>query len=100
MSEQEIVKNYPGSPTVNHQHSGDGSFASGDIGGATATSPSTSDVGPQLVISQLPTLAQAVLTQLAQLEHQAVFCSQSRLVASSTMCGMQQFSPKMVVELQ
>jgi Phage capsid family len=48
MSEQEIVKNYPGAPTVSHQHGGDGSFASGDIGGATATSPSTSDVGAQM----------------------------------------------------
>ena len=48
MSEQEIVKNYPGAPTVAHQHAGDGAFASGDIGGATATSPTTSDVGAQL----------------------------------------------------
>jgi hypothetical protein len=48
MSEQEIVKNYPGSPTVNHQHAGDGAFASGDIGGATATSPTTSDIGANL----------------------------------------------------
>ena len=48
MSEQEIVKNYPGAPTVAHQHSGDGAFASGDVGGATATSPTTSDVGAQL----------------------------------------------------
>jgi hypothetical protein len=48
MSEQEIVKNYPGAPTEAHQHSGDGAFASGDIGGATATSPTTSDIGAQL----------------------------------------------------
>jgi len=48
MSEQEIVKNYPGAPTVAHQHAGDGAFASGDIGGATATSPSTSNVGANL----------------------------------------------------
>ena len=48
MSEQEIVKNYPGSPTVSHQHAGDGAFASGDIGGATATSPSTSNVGAEM----------------------------------------------------
>jgi hypothetical protein len=48
MSEQEIVKNYPGAPTVSHQHGGDGAFASGDIGGATATSPTTSDIGAQL----------------------------------------------------
>jgi len=48
MSEQEIVKNYPGSPTVSHQHAGDGAFASGDIGGATATSPSSSDIGANL----------------------------------------------------
>jgi hypothetical protein len=48
MSEQEIVKNYPGSPTVGHQHAGDGAFASGDIGGATATSPTTSDIGANL----------------------------------------------------
>ena len=48
MSEQEIVKNYPGAPTVAHQHSGDGAFASGDIGGATATSPTTSDVGANM----------------------------------------------------
>jgi hypothetical protein len=48
MSEQEIVKNYPGAPTVAHQHAGDGAFASGDIGGATGTSPTTSDVGAQL----------------------------------------------------
>ena len=39
MSEQEIVKNYPGSPTENHAHIGDGSFASGAIGGATVTGP-------------------------------------------------------------
>ena len=48
MSEQEIVKNYPGSPTVSHNHQGDGAFASGDIGGATATNPSTSDIGANL----------------------------------------------------
>ena len=48
MSEQEIVKNYPGSPTVAHQHAGDGAFASGGIGGATATSPSTSNVGAEM----------------------------------------------------
>jgi hypothetical protein len=48
MSEQEIVKNYPGSPTVSHQHAGDGAFASGDIGGATATSPTTSNVGAEM----------------------------------------------------
>ena len=48
MSEQDIVKNYPGAPTVAHQHDGDGSFASGGIGGATATSPSTSNVGANL----------------------------------------------------
>jgi hypothetical protein len=48
MSEQEIVKNYPGSPTVAHQHAGDGAFASGDIGGATATSPTTSNVGAEM----------------------------------------------------
>ena len=39
MSEQEIVKNYPGTPTVAHQHAGDGSVASGGIGGATVTGP-------------------------------------------------------------
>jgi len=39
MSEQEIVKNYPGSPTEAHAHNGDGSFASGAIGGATVTGP-------------------------------------------------------------
>ena len=48
MSEQEIVKNYPGSPTVSHQHAGDGAFASGGIGGATATSPTTSNVGTEM----------------------------------------------------
>ena len=48
MSEQEIVKNYPGSPTVSHQHAGDGAFASGGIGGATATSPTTSNVGAEM----------------------------------------------------
>jgi hypothetical protein len=48
MSEQEIVKNYPGSPTVAHQHAGDGAFASGGIGGATATSPTTSNVGTEM----------------------------------------------------
>jgi hypothetical protein len=39
MSEQntDIVKNYPGSPTESHAHNGDGSFASGAIGGATVT---------------------------------------------------------------
>ena len=39
MSEQEIVKNYPGSPTESHAHNGDGAFASGAIGGATVTGP-------------------------------------------------------------
>ena len=41
MSEQntDIVKNYPGSPTESHAHNGDGAFASGAIGGATATGP-------------------------------------------------------------
>jgi len=48
MSEQEIVKNYPGAPTVAHQHAGDGAFASGDIGGATATSPTSNDIGANL----------------------------------------------------
>ncbi len=48
MSEQEIVKNYPGSPTVSHNHMGDGAFASGDIGGATATSPTSNDIGANL----------------------------------------------------
>ena len=38
MSEQEIVKNYPGSSEA-HNHDGQGSFASGGIGGATATGP-------------------------------------------------------------
>jgi hypothetical protein len=40
MSEQnntDIVKNYPGSPTENHAHNGDGAFASGAIGSATTT---------------------------------------------------------------
>ena len=48
MSEQEIVKNYPGAPTVAHQHAGDGAFASGDIGGATASSPTSADIGANL----------------------------------------------------
>ena len=48
MSEQEIVKNYPGAPTVSHQHDGDGAFASGDIGSATATSPTSNDIGANL----------------------------------------------------
>lgn len=39
MSEQEIVKNYPGAPTEAHAHNGDGAFASGAIGGATVTGP-------------------------------------------------------------
>ena len=39
MSEQDIVKNYPGNPTEAHQHDGQGAFASGAIGGATATGP-------------------------------------------------------------
>jgi hypothetical protein len=39
MSEQEIVKNYPGAPTESHAHNGDGSFASGAVGGATVTGP-------------------------------------------------------------
>jgi hypothetical protein len=38
MSEQEIVKNYPGT-TEAHNHDGQGAFASGGIGGATATGP-------------------------------------------------------------
>lgn len=39
MSEQntDIVKNYPGTTTESHAHNGDGSFASGAIGGATTT---------------------------------------------------------------
>ena len=42
MSEQnEIIKNYPGSPTEGHQHAGDGSFASGDLSG-TGSVPTTS----------------------------------------------------------
>ena len=48
MSEQEIVKNYPGNPTTPHQHDGQGAFASGDIGGATATSPTSNDIGANL----------------------------------------------------
>ena len=48
MSEQEIVKNYPGSSTPPGPLNGQGAFASGDIGGATATSPTTSDVGAEL----------------------------------------------------
>jgi hypothetical protein len=48
MSEQEIVKNYPGAPTVSHQHAGDGAFASGGIGDAVATNPSTSNIGANL----------------------------------------------------
>lgn len=48
MSEQEIVKNYPGSATPPGPLNGQGAFASGDIGGATATSPTTSDVGAEL----------------------------------------------------
>jgi len=38
MSEQEIVKNYPGS-SEGHNHDGQGALASGGIGGATATGP-------------------------------------------------------------
>jgi len=38
MSEQEIVKNYPGT-TEGHNHDGQGAFASGAIGGATTTGP-------------------------------------------------------------
>jgi HK97 family phage major capsid protein len=48
MSEQEIVKNYPGTPTVSHNHAGDGAFASGDIGGATAISSTNNDLGANL----------------------------------------------------
>jgi len=39
MSEQEIVKNYPGNPTEAHQHDGQGAFASGGVGSATVTGP-------------------------------------------------------------
>jgi hypothetical protein len=39
MSEQEIVKNYPGSSEA-HNHDGQGAFASGGIGSATTTGPS------------------------------------------------------------
>ena len=39
MSEQEIVKNYPGTSEA-HNHDGQGAFASGGVGGATATGPS------------------------------------------------------------
>ena len=38
MSEQEIVKNYPGT-TEGHNHDGQGALASGGIGNATATGP-------------------------------------------------------------
>jgi len=38
MSEQEIVKNYPGTSEA-HNHDGQGAFASGGVGGATATGP-------------------------------------------------------------
>ena len=38
MSEQEIVKNYPGT-TEAHNHDGQGAFASGGVGGATAVGP-------------------------------------------------------------
>jgi hypothetical protein len=38
MSEQEIVKNYPGT-TEGHNHDGQGALASGAIGGATTTGP-------------------------------------------------------------
>jgi hypothetical protein len=55
MSEQEIVKNYPGSPTVSHNHQGDGAFASGDIGSATATSPTSGDIGSNLGNIATPT---------------------------------------------
>ena len=55
MSEQEIVKNYPGSPTVSHNHQGDGAFASGDIGSATATSPTSNDIGSNLGNIATPT---------------------------------------------
>jgi len=48
MSEKDIVKNYPGSATPPGPLNGQGAFASGDIGGATGTSPSTSDVGANL----------------------------------------------------
>jgi hypothetical protein len=48
MSEKDIVKNYPGSTTPPGPLNGQGAFASGDIGGATGTSPSTSDVGANL----------------------------------------------------
>jgi len=42
MSEQnELIKNYPGSPTVSHQHAGDGAFASGDTSGSGSV-PTTS----------------------------------------------------------
>jgi hypothetical protein len=38
MSEQELIKNYPGSTAEgNAEINGDGSFVSGDVGGATAT---------------------------------------------------------------
>jgi len=48
MSEKDIVKNYPGSTTPPGPLNGQGAFASGDIGGAIGTSPSTSDVGANL----------------------------------------------------
>jgi hypothetical protein len=38
MSEQEIVKNYPGS-SEGHNHDGQGAFASGAVGSATTTGP-------------------------------------------------------------
>ena len=47
MSEQnnEIVKNYPGSPTVAHQHAGDGAFASGDNSGSGSVPTTSGAIG-------------------------------------------------------
>ena len=58
MSEQntDIVKNYPGSPTESHAHNGDGAFASGAIGGATATGPD-GNLSPAASLGNIATAA-------------------------------------------
>jgi hypothetical protein len=56
MSEQEIVKNYPGSPTESHAHNGDGGFASGGIGGATVTGPN-GNLSPAASLGNIATAA-------------------------------------------
>ena len=62
MSEQDIVKNYPGAETNGTAEiNGDGSFASGGIGGATATGPG-GNLSPAASLGNIATAGFGVTT--------------------------------------